>query len=185
VSNCPSGTKKYKADNGGPTCCCSDYCCWDNCRRETAPEGKCVDVTVNGERSTTWTYDGGKKFWVLVAGPKLSLVPRKPASGCPAGTYTHYSTGLRQHTCCYSEGVCWDKSSNNDHSLKGIGAEWVRNSAKRFWMAQMTNEPGHCLPHQTCKKGDCCALGTSCKTCPSGSKVNKYECSGKGDYRCN
>jgi len=45
--------------------------------------------------------------------------------------------------------------------------------------------PGHCLPHQHCKAGDCCALGSSCRTCPNGSMMNFRECSGKGNYRCN
>merc|ERR1711890_15507 len=87
AGKCPSG-HTYRADNGGNTCCCSDYCCWDNCRRDHAPEGKCVDVSVNGERSTTWTYDGGKKFWVLLEGPKFSLVPKKPALDVRLGLIT-------------------------------------------------------------------------------------------------
>jgi len=45
--------------------------------------------------------------------------------------------------------------------------------------------PGHCLPGQTCIAGDCCALGTSCETCPNGSTANSQECSGKGEFRCN
>jgi len=184
VNKCPSGLKTVQGEHG-KTCCCADGCCWDNCRLDEAPEGKCVDVSVNGEYSTTWTYDGGNKFWVLLAGPKSKLIPKKPASGCPDGTFSHWSTALKDQTCCYDDGCCWDKCNTNSHKLKGMKAEWVRNSAKAFWVAQLTQEPRHCLPHQQCQSGDCCSLGTSCKTCPNGSSVNNQECSGKGNYRCN
>merc|ERR1712224_38010 len=45
--------------------------------------------------------------------------------------------------------------------------------------------PRRCLPHQRCEAGDCCALGTSCNTCPNGYVRNSKECRWKGSYRCN
>jgi len=44
--------------------------------------------------------------------------------------------------------------------------------------------PGHCLPHQSCQEGDCCALGTSCRTCPHGFHVSNDLCAGRGNRQC-
>lgn len=43
---------------------------------------------------------------------------------------------------------------------------------------------GWCLPGQHCKAGDCCALGSSCNTCPYGHEVNNGDCAGKGNRDC-
>eukprot|EP00927_Polykrikos_kofoidii_P078519 TRINITY_DN7532_c0_g1_i5.p1 TRINITY_DN7532_c0_g1~~TRINITY_DN7532_c0_g1_i5.p1 ORF type:complete len:486 (-),score=40.47 TRINITY_DN7532_c0_g1_i5:25-1410(-) len=43
---------------------------------------------------------------------------------------------------------------------------------------------GWCLPGQQCHDGDCCALGSSCNTCPHGYQVNNYACALKGNYVC-
>ena len=74
-----------------------------------------------------------------VLGPTKALVPKIPASGCPGGSYAY-----RGFTCCIVEGCCWDKCGNMDPMdkgdwLKGTGAEWKRNSAKGYWMAQTGN----------------------------------------------
>lgn len=46
---------------------------------------------------------------------------------------------------------------------------------------------GWCLPHQQCTWHDCCALGTSCNTCPGGYHGEKAfgRCAFKGHYVCN
>merc|ERR550532_1275965 len=43
---------------------------------------------------------------------------------------------------------------------------------------------GHCLPHEKCGAGDCCALGSSCSTCPNDYEANTDDCLWKGAYRC-
>jgi len=43
---------------------------------------------------------------------------------------------------------------------------------------------GWCLPHQQCSWGDCCALWTSCNTCPGGHHSSNMPCWGKGNYQC-
>jgi len=44
--------------------------------------------------------------------------------------------------------------------------------------------PRRCLPHQSCQEGDCCALGTSCRTCPHGFHVSNDLCAGRGNRQC-
>lgn len=51
-------------------------------------------------------------------------------------------------------------------------------------MAPGCKGPGWCLPGQTCNDFDCCALGSSCNTCPHGSEPNNDECAGKGNMMC-
>jgi len=129
--SCPSGTSQHRGEHG-TTCCCYDGCCWDNCRTQIPPEGKCLASF----ETATWTYDYKNKFWVLLKGPKKSLVPQKPASGCPSGTHAYGGT------CCCEDGCCWDKCGSvdpNNHGdcLKGTGAIWVRNNAAGGWRAQV------------------------------------------------
>merc|ERR1719219_381410 len=33
--------------------------------------------------------------------------------------------------------------------------------------------------------GDCCALGSSCNTCPFSYSYNRETCAGRGDFKCN
>jgi len=66
------------------------------------------------------------------------------------------------------------------------GNGYVSDAQGQCIKARQERKPaGHCLPHQYCKAGDCCALGSSCNTCPNGFVVNHRECWGKGNRRCN
>ena len=117
------------------TCCCHDGCCWNNCRTQIPPEGKCVQYF----DSATWTWDYKNKFWVLTDGPKQSLIPKKPSSGCPSGTHSYYGT------CCCEDACCWNNCrsadpNNHGNCLKGTDAIWVRNSAKGIWVAQIESK---------------------------------------------
>ena len=74
-----------------------------------------------------------------VLGPTLDLVPQIPATGCPGKSFEY-----RGFTCCIEDGCCWNRCVKADPMdagdwLKGTGAEWRRNSAKGFWMAQTGN----------------------------------------------
>ena len=126
----PNGDKKDEE-----TCCCGDACCWNNCRWQIPPEGKCVSYF----DSATWNWDPKHKFWVLTDGPKQSLIPKKPSSGCPSGTHSYYGT------CCCEDGCCWNNCrsadpNNHGNCLKGTDAIWVRNSAKGIWVAQIESK---------------------------------------------
>ena len=76
---------------------------------------------------------------IFILGPKKSLVPKKPASGCPTGTHPYSGT------CCCEDGCCWDKCTaadpnNHGDCLKGTGAKWVRNDAAGAWRAQVISK---------------------------------------------
>ena len=60
---CPAGTHGYNGEHG-KTCCCYDRCCWDKCRSQIPPEGKCL----SSFNSAQWKYDYTKQYWVLTAG---------------------------------------------------------------------------------------------------------------------
>ena len=117
------------------TCCCGHGCCYNNCKWQIPPEGKCVSYF----DSATWNWDPKHEFWVLTDGPKDSLIPKKPSSGCPSGTHSYYGT------CCCEDGCCWNNCrsadpNNHGNCLKGTDAIWVRNSAKGIWVAQIESK---------------------------------------------
>ena len=118
------------------TCCCGDGCCYNNCKWQIPPEGKCVRWD-NYPASTTWKWDSKYKTWALIEGPKESLVPKKPKSGCPSSAPI-----AQRNTCCCAESCCWDACNwadpnNAGRCLKGQDAIWVRNSAQGIWIAQI------------------------------------------------
>lgn len=65
-----------------------------------------------------------------------------------------------------------------DHAVKRKG-----DSRRR---APSYSSNHHCLPHQHCTWWDCCALGTSCNTCPGGyqGEVAFGRCAFKGHFFC-
>jgi len=44
--------------------------------------------------------------------------------------------------------------------------------------------PDNCLSPNICEPGECCALGTTCNTCPYGFVASSFWCSGRGDRQC-
>lgn len=88
----------------------------------------------------------------------------------------------RDHPDCY-----WFtfKESTDECLLKNL--DWGETSSNGAISGPQEcddNAFGHCLPHEQCYEGGCCAQGSSCNTCPYGYETNNDECAGKGNRIC-
>jgi len=134
-------------------------CCAEGTSCNTCPVGFKVSNDVcagKGNRQCKLTNANNTPGWCL------------PSDTCTAGDCCAQGTSC--NTCPFGWMV------NNDQCA-GRGNRQCR------WR-QSEDEPGWCLPHESCDVGDCCAQGTSCNTCPHGWVVSDDVCAGKGNRRC-
>jgi len=119
-------------------------------------------------------------------------------TGCPYITIPMPKGWCRKESDCHDDQTCVDNFCKDkcsfvhcqlphevckvdDHKAScQCDKNWVRSDVRDC----VRPEPGHCLPGQHCKAGDCCALGSSCNTCPYGKEHEDHYCAGKGNYQC-
>jgi len=121
-------------------------------------------------------------------------------TGCPFITIPKPKGWCEKDKDCHHDQTCVDHFCKDKCSLvhcqlphEVCKVDWWTHKAScqcdKNWVRTDTSqcvrpEPGHCLPGQHCKAGDCCALGSSCNTCPYGKESNDHECAGKGNFQC-
>mmetsp|Transcript_23995 Transcript_23995/g.66722 ORF Transcript_23995/g.66722 Transcript_23995/m.66722 type:complete len:200 (-) Transcript_23995:136-735(-) len=60
-----------------------------------------------------------------------------------------------------------------------------RDDSRRRYRRECHGQSRQCFSHMPCQRCDCCAHGSSCRTCPNGFRVQHKYCYGRGNYQCN
>ena len=115
--------------------------------------------------------------------------PTKPPGWCDKNSNCKRDEVCLNHRC---QKACLHKKCTKAHEVCRVPLllpHMAKCQCESGWVRKWTGRcgrpnPGWCLPHQHCKAGDCCALGTSCNTCPYGYITNNQECAGKGNFQC-
>jgi len=129
--------------------------------------------------------------------PTQANPPPTPFS-TPEPTAATYNRCLPHETCDVGDCCALGSSCNtcrygfevNNDGCSGKGDRRCRfapppTRATTPWPGMFDNLFRHCLPHEQCEDGACCAEGSSCLTCSQGFSVNNDGCAGKGNRICN
>merc|ERR1719203_1876276 len=96
---------------------------------------------------------------------------------------TQSESGVPNGECCD-----YDPNTNSGSCMFCNSGGWFANTFPCFlfggFVCAHGPTSGTCLPHESCSQDKCCALGSSCNSCPEGHFEDLAECAWNGAARC-